>query len=125
MRNLRAERIPLLRWEDKQCLEETEGNRADFETWEENLHSCCGETIGHEEEGNKRLVMSDEVSAEVGQWDFAVGLLMSLSQNFSDYPETSLPSQPWGLGVPRTLLLLLLRSGKAGKLVNMAQWRVL
>lgn len=45
----------------------------------EDLHSCCKEATGKEETGNNGLIMNGEVSAEVGQGDFSVGLFVSLS----------------------------------------------
>lgn len=61
----------------KQTPGETERNGAEFETQDcENLHRCWREATGHKGTGNKRLGRSGEVSVEVRQWDFAVGLLM-------------------------------------------------
>ena len=95
---------------------ETEGDGAGFETQEceENSHQCWRGATGHKGTGNKRLRRSGEVSVEVRQWDLQWDYLCeSMSQDFSDHLETSIPAQACGiLGVPRTLPLLLLRTGE-------------
>ena len=109
-------RLTLHRLRDKQTPGETEGNGADFETQEceENLHRCVGKQLGIKEQETKGWggVVRSQLRSDNGSLQQAY-LCESMSQDFSDCLETSIPAQPCGIsGLPRTLLLLLLRPGE-------------
>lgn len=73
-----------------------------------------GKQLGIKEQETKGWggVVRSQLRSDNGSLQQAY-LCESMSQDFSDCLETSIPAQPHGiLGVPRTLLLLLLRTGE-------------
>jgi len=75
------------------------GRLWDPRVWGE-LAQVCGEATGHKGTGNKRLGRSGEVPVEVGQWEFAAGLLMWVHvPGLLWLPRNQHPSPaPWDLG---------------------------
>lgn len=103
----------------------------DFEIWKcgEEFAQLLWEAIRHQETGNTKLMMRGGGSAEVGCWDFAGGLLLSLSQNFSDCPESNsvqTPAQCCGIWAYLDLFCCFcLDLGRLKHLLMVAKWRIL